>query len=149
MDPRRRRRPWTKAEDEVVLRAVDAVATGDWAAIARQLGNRDPRTVRQRYVDTLQNRSAAVRPWTPDEDEMLARAVLQTGGDSGGARSWTSVAAFLPTRTAKQCSQRWYNHVRSLASREPWTPEEDRRLVLLYVRRRQPQPRPGHRSLGD
>ena len=131
----------------MVLRAVGDGGTGDWASIARRLVSRDARTVRQRYMDTLQNRSAAVRPWAAAEDEMLARAVRQVGEGT----AWTAVAAFLPTRTAKQCSQRWYNHVRSQASREPWTPDEDRRLLALYAvdrARGRPPPPPPPRAHG-
>ena len=88
-------------------------------------------------------------PEADGEDAVLRDAYMRVAADFSEPVPWNKVSELCQTRTAKQCSQRWYNHVRSLASREPWTPEEDRRLVLLYVRRRQPQPRPGHRSLGD
>jgi len=122
-------RPWTKAEDETVLRGVETHGH-DWAAIARLLVNRESRKVRQRYMDTLRHQqSPPPPPWTPEDDELLARVVQQLG-----TGRWTAVAELLPPRTAKQCSQRWYNHVRQAPSREPWTPAEDEKLKALYGR---------------
>ena len=111
-----------------MLQGVATYGTSDWASIARQLVFRNARTVRQRYIDTLQRRHTVVRPWDAAEDEALARAVQHAG-----MHAWTQVAAFLQDRSAKQCSQRWYNHVRSRVNPAPWTPEEDERLRALYV----------------
>jgi hypothetical protein len=111
------------------MRAVGRVGAGDWVAVARLLPTqRDPRTVRQRYVDTLRAPNAVLRPWRPQEDEALALAVRAVGSGA-----WTAVAAHLPGRSAKQCAQRWHNHVRTTPSRDAWTPAEDERLRALHV----------------
>ena len=46
------------------------------------------------------------RVWTADEDVQIAALVAEHG-----TRSWSIIAALLPTRTGKQCRERWHNHL--------------------------------------
>ena len=62
--------------------------------------------------------------WTQDEDERLQAAVSQVG-----TKKWTDVAKFVPTRTSKQCRERWFNRLVPTLKHEPFEPWEDQ-LIL-------------------
>ena len=66
------------------------------------------------------------KPWSLDEDDAVRSAV-----GTHGLRAWSFVAAQVPGRTGKQCRERWYNHLDSKVSKEPWGIDEERKLVQL------------------
>jgi hypothetical protein len=65
--------------------------------------------------------------WTADEDDQLRAAVALCG-----AESWNRVATFVPTRTGKQCRERWISQVAPAISKEGWLPEEDAVLIRAH-----------------
>ena len=79
------------------------------------------------------------RPWLPSEDQMLLDAVTQLGApqfavkgaEKSGVR-WTDIAKMVPERAAKQCRERWRNHLDPSVSRAPWSEEENRILLSRY-----------------
>lgn len=66
------------------------------------------------------------KPWTRIEDEAVRQAVRHHG-----LRAWSYVASAVPGRTGKQCRERWYNHLDAAVRKEPWTIDEERKLVQL------------------
>nr|3OSF_A Chain A, Myb21 [Trichomonas vaginalis]3OSF_D Chain D, Myb21 [Trichomonas vaginalis]3OSG_A Chain A, Myb21 [Trichomonas vaginalis]3OSG_D Chain D, Myb21 [Trichomonas vaginalis] len=68
-------------------------------------------------------KAAKKQKFTPEEDEMLKRAVAQHGSD------WKMIAATFPNRNARQCRDRWKNYLAPSISHTPWTAEEDALLV--------------------
>lgn len=58
--------------------------------------------------------------WTQQEDEHLRAAVA-----SLGPKKWADISKFVPTRTSKQCRERWFNHLAPNLKREPFEPWED------------------------
>jgi hypothetical protein len=58
--------------------------------------------------------------WNQAEDELLVTAVAQLG-----ARKWTDVAKCVPTRTSKQCRERWFNRLCPDVKHEPFESWED------------------------
>ena len=70
--------------------------------------------------------------WTPEEDTLIASLVLQFG-----TRSWSTIASHLPTRSGKQCRERWHNHLDPAINKSEWSEEEDSELIAA------------HRSLGN
>lgn len=66
------------------------------------------------------------KPWTQAEDEAVRCAVA-----SHGLGAWSIVAGLVPGRTGKQCRERWYNHLDAAVNKEPWSMEEERKLVQL------------------
>lgn len=66
-------------------------------------------------------------PWTKEEDATLIGLVNQSG-----PRNWTALASQMPSRSGKQCRERWLNHLNPAIKKGPWTTEEDNRLVLLH-----------------
>lgn len=75
-------------------------------------------------------------PWTPEEDRLMCQIVESRKSLS----DWKGVAQELneknPTkvyRSAKQCRERWNNHVNPAIDRGPWTPEQDIKLVTAFI----------------
>ena len=75
--------------------------------------------------------------WTAEEDAFLRAAVVtvqEIAVEPGaaqkkeGAISWSQVAAHVPSRTGKQCRERWAHHLLGSVRKAPWTSEEDRVL---------------------
>ncbi|KAK9813823.1 hypothetical protein WJX73_000219 [Symbiochloris irregularis] len=96
---------WTPAEDDALRQAVNNVGTTDWASIANQVGQRSP----QQCLERFQTISVPLRErslWTREEDDRLKRLV-----DKYGAKYWTRLAEYMPGRHAKQCRERWLNHL--------------------------------------
>lgn len=101
------------------------------------------------HAQCLQRWSKVLKPglvkghWSREEDYVLEKMVLR------GCHSWAEVSSNIPGRTAKQCRERWKNHldpsiikafVLSLVqstsiitfSFRPFTPEEDKLIQTLY-----------------
>jgi hypothetical protein len=72
---------------------------------------------------TFPSQQSKKTKWTADEDARLRRAVQSFGTDS-----WNNIAAFVPSRTGKQCRERWIGQLAPSVSRENWTPNEDAAL---------------------
>lgn len=65
------------------------------------------------------------RPWTPEEDKLLAQGV-----EMHGPNNWGAVAAMVGgNRTRAQCSQRWNRVINPKISKDQWTPEEEMKLI--------------------
>lgn len=69
------------------------------------------------------------RPWTKEQDQLLREAVAKHG-----ARNWSSVSKMIPTKSGKQCRERWINHIDPAINREPWTHEDDMKLIEAHSR---------------
>ena len=66
------------------------------------------------------------KPWAPYEDLAVRNAVAKHG-----LAAWSLVAELVPGRTGKQCRERWYNHLDAAVNKEPWSVEEERKLMQL------------------
>lgn len=63
--------------------------------------------------------------WTAQEDEKIAELVQKYG-----AKKWAFIASSLPGRKAKQCRERWCNHVNpDISKKSEWTEDEDRIIL--------------------
>mmetsp|Transcript_22859 Transcript_22859/g.54262 ORF Transcript_22859/g.54262 Transcript_22859/m.54262 type:complete len:528 (-) Transcript_22859:190-1773(-) len=72
---------------------------------------------------------AGSRPWSREEDQMIAEHVHRHG-----TKSWSLLAGQIPGRTGKQMRERWHNQLDPNIRKDPWTPEEDQRLLMAYQR---------------
>mmetsp|Transcript_25791 Transcript_25791/g.53628 ORF Transcript_25791/g.53628 Transcript_25791/m.53628 type:complete len:440 (-) Transcript_25791:18-1337(-) len=70
-----------------------------------------------------------VRKWLPDEDQRMSSLVAQHG-----TRHWGLIAGKLGGRTGKQCRERWHNQLDPTIKKEPWTKEEEEKLMMLHAR---------------
>lgn len=118
-------RKWTPEEDALLSKAVAQFGGKNWKAIASQVPGRN-------HVQCLQRWRKALDPnvikgfWSIEEDNRLIEIV-----SSANFQNWGKVAVQIPGRTAKQCRERYYNHLDPSLSKEPWSEEEDK-LVLKY-----------------
>lgn len=71
-------------------------------------------------------------PWTKDEDSQLVQLV-----NAHGPRNWTTLAGRMPSRSGKQCRERWLNHLNPDIKKGAWSVDEDALLIEL------------HRSIGN
>ena len=62
--------------------------------------------------------------WSQQEDELLLSAVEQLG-----PKKWTDIAKFVPSRTSKQCRERWYNRLSPGLKHEPFEQWEDNIII--------------------
>lgn len=67
--------------------------------------------------------------WTPEEDEMLRRAV-----EIHGVKNWTAVASLVLKRNPKQCRERWISQIDPALIKDDWTMQEDRQIIELQQR---------------
>ncbi|KAG2117932.1 uncharacterized protein F5147DRAFT_566041 [Suillus discolor] len=70
------------------------------------------------------------RPWTAQEDRLLASAVAVHGESD----NWKAVAHCVPERSNKACrkASRWLHSLSPNVKKSAWTPEEDHLLLELY-----------------
>ncbi|KAL0034420.1 hypothetical protein WJX79_001255 [Trebouxia sp. C0005] len=71
-------------------------------------------------------RKSAKGGWTPEQDELLRRAVHHHGG-----RNWKQVAEYFEDRTDVQCLHRWQKVLNPELVKGPWTKEEDDKIASL------------------
>jgi len=70
-----------------------------------------------------------VTSWSPEEDEKLVQLV-----EKYGPRAWSTISRvyFNNERTATQLRSRYADVLHPDRNREPWTPEEDKRLIEVH-----------------
>ncbi|XP_062572111.1 uncharacterized protein LOC134234064 [Saccostrea cucullata] len=119
-------RPWSEEEDEMLKEVVDSVRVGNKISFAQVSYFMDGRSQNQCLARWNQiNPNTKRGRWTLQEDCLLMTAVQMHG-----AKNWRLVQEYVPGRTALQCRDR-YNHCLNpaITSPEPWTYEEDKRLL--------------------
>jgi hypothetical protein len=137
---------WTPEEDATLNSAVTKTCMRkfgneyiqDWVAVAAQVQGRDEKQCNDRWHNNLDPSidQATVRTgtWAEDEDIKLKDAV-QTHGD----KDWVAVTALVPSRTQKQCYNRWKDALdpgidRVTGSKGSWTAADDSNLKdAVYV----------------
>ena len=70
------------------------------------------------------NEFTARGSWTQAEDEQLINAVSQLG-----PKKWIDIAKFVPTRTSKQCRERWHHRLDPAIKHDPFEPWEDQIII--------------------
>jgi hypothetical protein len=100
----------------------------DWTAIARQFPGRSIKQVVSHW-EKVANPNIVRGSWTFQEDQMI----LQWARIRGPSQ-WALLAEQMPGRIAKQCRERWCNHLDPNVKHSSWSSEEDR-IVLDAVRR--------------
>ena len=83
--------PWTKQEDKQLLALAKEHKAFDWQKVATDLGtNRTAWQCFRRYQRSL-NSNMMKSKWTPEEDELLRKAVKECGD-----KNWQQVRAPAP-----------------------------------------------------
>ncbi|KAJ4909378.1 myb domain protein 54 [Raphanus sativus] len=65
--------------------------------------------------------------WRPAEDEKLKDLVEQYG-----PHNWNAIALKLPGRSGKSCRLRWFNQLDPRINRNPFTEQEEERLLAAH-----------------
>ncbi|KAF9229618.1 hypothetical protein BS17DRAFT_771690 [Gyrodon lividus] len=68
------------------------------------------------------------RPWSTQEDDLLANAVAV----NGEVDNWKAVALSVPGRTNKACRKRWLHSLSPSVKKTAWSKEEDNLLLELH-----------------
>jgi hypothetical protein len=124
--PRVGKEMWTQGDDARLLGMVGD--SPNWAAIAEHFPGRSTKQVMSHW-EKVANPAIVRGSWTLQEDQMI-----QQWARARGPAQWALLAQQMPGRIAKQCRERWCNHLDPNLKRSSWTPEEDR-VVLDVVRR--------------
>ncbi|KAH0790495.1 Myb-like DNA-binding domain containing protein [Histomonas meleagridis] len=90
-----------------------------------------PLPVKKLTVDNLKTALMPTRKksavWKADEDMRLLTAISRYG-----THDWVMISAFVGNgRTSSQCNQRWTRALNPAISREPWSAEEDQKLINI------------------
>lgn len=101
----KRNRKFTREEDEKLKALVKIYGEGAWSRIADEMGGRNRKQVRERYVNFLK-KERVVSEFTPEEDALILQFV-QTSG-----RKWSSIAEQLTGKTPIMIKNRYYAKLR-------------------------------------
>ena len=102
--------PWTKTEDETILRAIKSGMT-KWSEIANQIPGRIGKQCRERWFNHL-DPSIKKSGWTSEEDKILLEHQSRLGN------RWCEIAKSLPGRSENSVKNRWNSAMRKRTSRK-------------------------------
>mmetsp|Transcript_11724 Transcript_11724/g.13484 ORF Transcript_11724/g.13484 Transcript_11724/m.13484 type:complete len:689 (-) Transcript_11724:843-2909(-) len=115
-------RRWTEEEDNLLRAAVKKHKERNWKAISKDVPGRN-------HVQCLQRWRKALDPtvvkghWTTEEDTSLLLLVAEN------PKNWGHVARGIPGRTAKQCRERYHNHLDPSIKKGDWSSHEDTIII--------------------
>jgi len=124
---------WTEEEDVQLWKAIELYGTRKWMAIAKKVPGKDHKQCLQRWNKVLNPKLKKGR-WKESEDSFLIQLVHeQTKDDPNKSIKWNQISeAMQESRSAKQCRERWVNHLNPEVTKRAWTEEEDRTLLVLH-----------------
>ncbi|ELP94440.1 transcription factor WEREWOLF, putative [Entamoeba invadens IP1] len=99
---------WKKAEDSLLLEAVETFGLNNWKSVCRKIPGRTRKQCRERYLNHLSNGIVQKRPWTVTEDIFILKAVNQYG------RKWSVICTMIQGRTANNIKNRFFGHLKRL-----------------------------------
>ena len=117
---------WTPEEDKLLANLVQQ--SKDWPSIAAHFPGKSNKQVLAHWTKVV-NPDIIRGSWTYQEDQTILNWVRMNG-----PCQWSTLAEGMPGRIAKQCRERWFNHLDPTIKKTDWTPEEDR-IIAETIRR--------------
>jgi hypothetical protein len=114
-------------DDDARLSAIVATSQ-DWSVIAQNFPGRSPKQVLSHW-NKVANPQIIRGSWTFAEDQLIHMWVSQNG-----PCLWKALAEQLSGRIAKQCRERWFNHLDPHINKAEWTQAEDQ-IILEGIRK--------------
>lgn len=123
--PRATSSSWTSKEDALLIDMFNRKV--DIETIALSFKNRTQKEILSHWKKVA-NPSIIRGSWTADEDRKIIAWVAENG-----PHKWTLLADKMPGRIAKQCRERYCNHLNPNIKTSSWTPEEDQ-IIIKAIR---------------
>ena len=120
-------RIWTTEEDSLLLSLVNQIGK-QWDVITEKIPNHTQSQIISRWEKYL-NPNLVKGSFTKEEDEIIQEFVKKNG-----PQNWPNITQYLPHRSAKQCRERWFNHLSPDVSPCWWTPSEDEIIFKNYLK---------------
>ncbi|VBB27240.1 unnamed protein product [Acanthocheilonema viteae] len=119
-------RSWTKEEDAQLMTLAHCMQVNgkmSWDKIAHYMEERSRQQCTIRYRRALDTDIKFGR-WDASEDVLLTCSVSRFG-----TKDWIKVASCVPGRSDSQCRDRWVNVLDKSIKAEPWSVDEDEKLL--------------------
>ncbi|EFO20880.2 hypothetical protein LOAG_07607 [Loa loa] len=119
-------RSWTKEEDAQLMTLAHCMQVNgkmNWEKIAHYMEERSRQQCTIRYRRALDTDIKFGR-WDANEDVLLTCSVSRFG-----TKDWIKVASCVPGRSDSQCRDRWVNVLDKSIKAEPWSVDEDEKLL--------------------
>ncbi|XP_062310045.1 snRNA-activating protein complex subunit 4 [Osmerus eperlanus] len=117
--------PWQPQDDQQLRDLTEKMRVGNFIPYTQMsyfMEGRPASQVMYRWTMVL-DPSLKKGHWTPDEDQLLLKAVSKYG-----AGRWWKIKQDVPGRTDTQCRDRYLDCLREGVKKGPWSPEE---MLLL------------------
>jgi len=112
---------WSEEEDKLLAELVQNIA--DWGIICSHFPNKTSKQVISHW-QKVANPEIVRGSWTSEEDTSIITWV-----NANGPNKWSLLAETLPGRIAKQCRERWCNHLDPKITKSAWTYNEDMIII--------------------